>query len=69
VSFWAGILVIKQPGDGFAKAAVTAVPFLVVNVAVHESPVKIVLPSADAEAPPLPDVSIATSPEADILWG
>jgi len=68
-SLWAGMLVIKQPGAGFAKAAAEAVPFLVVNVAVHESPVEIVLPSADADALPPPEVSIATSPEAKVPCG
>lgn len=64
VSLCAGILVIRQSGVGLAIAAAAAVPFSDVNVVVHESPVEIVLPSADAEALPPPEVSIATSPEA-----
>ena len=44
-------------------------PFLDVKVAVHESPVEIVLPSADAEALPPPEASIATSLEAKVSSG
>jgi hypothetical protein len=49
VSLCAGILAIKHSGVDFATAAAAAaVPFLDVDVAVHDSPVEIVLPSADA---------------------
>lgn len=69
VSLCAGILVIRQSGVDFAAAAAAAVPFLDVKVAVHESPVEIVLPSADAEALPPPEASIATSLEAKVSSG
>jgi hypothetical protein len=69
VSLCAGMLVIRQSGVGLAIAAAAAVPFLDVNVAVHESPVEIVLPSVDAEALPPPEASIATSPEASASNG
>ena len=65
VSLGAGMLVIRQSGADLT-AAPAAVPFFDVNVAVHESPVEIVLPSADADALPPPEVSITTSPEANV---
>ena len=61
VSLCAGILAIRRSGVDFAAAAAAAVPFLDVNVAVHESPVEIVLPP--------PEASVATSLEAKVSSG